>query len=209
MLDNDKLKGTVAQATARAAPRPLRRRPRPALESRRLLHHPPARFQAGSPDGASICPSIGRRHRRAPRPRRGGGECASTYPSSRAGAIARLRFYPLSGKTRRGVFGISIPHRAARRHTVAPRWFDLIVVPLVGVDGEGRRLGMGGGFYDRALDFGGAPASLARTSPGRARLRVSARRIGVRAGARRRAWMRLRRARHPALRQSLSDEATP
>jgi 5-formyltetrahydrofolate cyclo-ligase len=63
----------------------------------------------------------------------------------------RLRFYPLSGKTRRGVFGISVPHRSGR--PTAPRWFDLIVVPLVGVDTDGRRLGMGGGFYDRALAF--------------------------------------------------------
>jgi 5-formyltetrahydrofolate cyclo-ligase len=68
---------------------------------------------------------------------------------------ARLAFHRLSGKgkTRRGVFGISVPHGAERRRTVAPRWFDLIVAPLVGVDGEGRRLGMGGGFYDRALAF--------------------------------------------------------
>jgi 5-formyltetrahydrofolate cyclo-ligase len=67
----------------------------------------------------------------------------------------RLRFHPLSGKTRRGVFGISIPHGAPHRSLrwTAPRWFDLIVVPLVGVDGGGRRLGMGGGFYDRALAF--------------------------------------------------------
>jgi 5-formyltetrahydrofolate cyclo-ligase len=63
----------------------------------------------------------------------------------------RLRFCPLTEKTRRGVFGISVPHRSGR--AIAPRWFDLIVVPLVGVDAEGRRLGMGGGFYDRALDF--------------------------------------------------------
>ena len=63
----------------------------------------------------------------------------------------RLRFHPLSGKTRRGAFGIAIPHRTGR--WTGPRWFDLIVVPLVGVDGEGRRLGMGGGFYDRALAF--------------------------------------------------------
>lgn len=66
---------------------------------------------------------------------------------------ARIRFYPLAGKTRRGVFGISVPHAAARRRTVAPRWLDLIVVPLVGIDDRGRRLGMGGGFYDRALAF--------------------------------------------------------
>jgi 5-formyltetrahydrofolate cyclo-ligase len=65
----------------------------------------------------------------------------------------RLRFHPLGGKTRRGVFGIGVPHDAVHRNVVGPRWFDLIVVPLVGVDGEGRRLGMGGGFYDRALGF--------------------------------------------------------
>jgi 5-formyltetrahydrofolate cyclo-ligase len=63
----------------------------------------------------------------------------------------RLRFYPLSGRTRRGVFGISVPHEHAL--PMPPRWFNLIVVPLVGVDVTGRRLGMGGGFYDGALAF--------------------------------------------------------
>ncbi len=63
----------------------------------------------------------------------------------------RLRFHPLEGKTRRGVFGISVPHR--NRRALEARWFDLIVVPLVGVDPQGRRLGMGLGFYDRALAF--------------------------------------------------------
>jgi 5-formyltetrahydrofolate cyclo-ligase len=67
----------------------------------------------------------------------------------------RLRFHPLSGRTRRGAFGIAIPHGIPHRNLrwTEPRWFDLIVVPLVGVDGGGRRLGMGGGFYDRALTF--------------------------------------------------------
>lgn len=63
----------------------------------------------------------------------------------------RLRFYPLSDRTRRGAFGISVPREHAL--PVAPRWFNLIVIPLVGVEVTGRRLGMGGGFYDRALAF--------------------------------------------------------
>jgi len=63
----------------------------------------------------------------------------------------RIRFYPLSTKRRRGAYGIPIPHRAGS--PTPARWLSLIVVPLVGIDGSGRRLGMGGGFYDRALEF--------------------------------------------------------
>jgi 5-formyltetrahydrofolate cyclo-ligase len=64
---------------------------------------------------------------------------------------SRIRFYPLGGKTRRGVFGIAVPSLLSR--PVPARWLNLIVIPLVGVDALGRRLGMGGGFYDRALEF--------------------------------------------------------
>lgn len=67
----------------------------------------------------------------------------------------RMRFYPITGRTRRGAFGISVPHAAPNRRVqlLQPRWFDLIVVPLVGIDRTGRRLGMGLGFYDRAFRF--------------------------------------------------------
>lgn len=64
---------------------------------------------------------------------------------------ARIRFYPLDRRTRSGTFGISVPSKLIL--PVSPRWLDLIVIPLVGVDTQGRRLGMGGGFYDRALEF--------------------------------------------------------
>jgi len=63
----------------------------------------------------------------------------------------RIRFYPLSKQTRRGAYGIAIPHHTSK--PIAARWLSLIVVPLVGIDATGRRLGMGGGFYDRAFEF--------------------------------------------------------
>jgi 5-formyltetrahydrofolate cyclo-ligase len=62
-----------------------------------------------------------------------------------------MRFYPLVGELRPGAYGLPVPQRL--RQPLSPRWLDLIVVPLVGVDGRGRRLGVGGGFYDRALSF--------------------------------------------------------
>jgi 5-formyltetrahydrofolate cyclo-ligase len=41
----------------------------------------------------------------------------------------------------------------AGRATISPRWLDLVLVPLVGFDPRGHRLGMGAGLYDRHFAF--------------------------------------------------------
>ncbi|KXS37122.1 MAG: 5-formyltetrahydrofolate cyclo-ligase [Halomonadaceae bacterium T82-2] len=53
-------------------------------------------------------------------------------------------------------FGIREPdtrHGAHHARQVPPWALDLVLMPLVGFDDQGNRLGMGGGFYDRSFAF--------------------------------------------------------
>ena len=63
----------------------------------------------------------------------------------------RMRFHRYAGRLKPGHFGIEVPQRT--RVALPARWLTLVVVPLVGVDATGNRLGMGQGFYDRAFAY--------------------------------------------------------
>ena len=77
--------------------------------------------------------------------------CRVYLPRIHGHRLARAMQFAASGERQRfNRFGIPEPHGA---QGFSARSLDIVFVPLVGFDRHGARLGMGGGYYDRALAF--------------------------------------------------------
>lgn len=76
--------------------------------------------------------------------------CKVFLPRVTAPRLGRMTFSPAAASRRRGAFGIPEPDS---RERLDARWLQVVLLPLVGFDDEGNRLGSGAGFYDRALAF--------------------------------------------------------
>jgi 5-formyltetrahydrofolate cyclo-ligase len=77
--------------------------------------------------------------------------CGIYVPRIDRHALAhKMRFVELTGRQRPNRLGIAEPEDS---RMMGARWLDVVFLPLVGFDARGVRLGMGGGFYDRAFAF--------------------------------------------------------
>ncbi|NJD32544.1 MAG: 5-formyltetrahydrofolate cyclo-ligase [Gammaproteobacteria bacterium] len=82
--------------------------------------------------------------------RRAGCElCVPRITSLRRGTMVFVPFHPDAG-LRRNAYGIAEPVAVARQR-LKPQSLDVVLLPVVGFDRDGNRLGMGAGYYDRAL----------------------------------------------------------
>jgi 5-formyltetrahydrofolate cyclo-ligase len=71
----------------------------------------------------------------------------------RAQALGCRVYFPVVTSLRRRRMSFVAVADDGGRETISPRWLDLVLVPLVGFDVRGNRLGMGAGFYDRHFAF--------------------------------------------------------
>ena len=76
--------------------------------------------------------------------------CETWLPRIESARRGRMVFAPTGAALRINAFGIPEPATPER---LSSRWISLVLMPLVAYDAHGARLGMGGGFYDRALDW--------------------------------------------------------
>lgn len=75
-------------------------------------------------------------------------------PVLRGHAAGRLWFVRWRDGDRLRPNRFGIPEPVRRHRAIVPaHTLDLVLMPLVGFDAAGQRIGMGGGFYDRSLAF--------------------------------------------------------
>ncbi len=123
------------RAARRAVPQSARGPAAAAIDralARLGLPRPGTRISAFHPFDGEIDPSVAVGRAR-------GLGCRVYYPVITSLRARRMRFVALG--------------EDGTRDAVDARWLDLVLVPLVGFDAGGNRLGMGAGFYDRKFAF--------------------------------------------------------
>ncbi len=83
-------------------------------------------------------------------------------PVIQADKTLRFARYHPDVPLQRNRFGIYEPSIRRGAASISPRCLHVVLMPLVGFDVRGNRLGMGGGYYDRTFSFMHQPARWAQ-----------------------------------------------